>query len=84
MKEPTVRTQKIHRNYLKLRLIIFGGLALALVNHYALMTRIYRIWAMQKQFRQQRIYLVRTGMEGICFPVSLWGVRPVFILLYYW
>ena len=31
MKEPTVRTQKIHRNYLKLRLIIFGGLALALV-----------------------------------------------------
>ena len=70
MREPTVRTQKIHRNYLKLRLIIFGGLALAL--------------AMQKQFRQQRIYLVRTGMEGICFPVSLWGVRPVFILLYYW
>lgn len=31
MREPTVRTQKIHRNYLKLRLIIFGGLALALV-----------------------------------------------------
>ncbi|MEI3398780.1 ABC transporter permease [Blautia stercoris] len=31
MREPTVRTQKIHRNHLKLRLIIFGGLALALV-----------------------------------------------------
>ena len=31
MKEPTVRMQKIHRNHLKLRLIIFGGLALALV-----------------------------------------------------
>ena len=31
MREPTVRTQKIHRNYLKIRLIIFGTLALALV-----------------------------------------------------
>lgn len=31
MKEPTIRKQNIHRNYLKLRLIIFGGLALILV-----------------------------------------------------
>ena len=31
MREPTIRKQNIHRNYLKIRLIFFGILALALV-----------------------------------------------------
>lgn len=31
MKEPTIRTQNVHRNYLKLRLVVFGSLALILV-----------------------------------------------------
>ena len=31
MREPTIRKQNIHRNHLKIRLIFFGILALALV-----------------------------------------------------
>ena len=32
MREPTIRKQNIHRNHLKIRLIFFGILALALVS----------------------------------------------------
>ena len=84
MREPTVRTQKIHRNYLKIRLIIFGTLALALVIASYFSESLCPYDPYLQDFRQLRIYLVRIGMEEICFLVSLQVVKPVFTLLYYW
>ena len=75
MREPTIRKQNIHRNHLKIRLIFFGILALALViasyfsEYLCPYDPICRIWVMQRQCRPLHISLVLTDMDGICCPV---------------